>query len=183
MQHGNANFTVQKIKLAFLLDKFICHNGAGKLWNENMLTKLIDSKPAKDIALVASLLAFGAILINRPDLPPIVTAGILIILTALITVIGVRRENTKLDEVELAAVNFGSRWSITVVIAFMLLLCFFGPLQNGIDSIFGPVAEARNENGPMSGIVLIFISGLLSGLVLLLASRSVLTRIWLWTKR
>ena len=183
MQHGNANFTVQKRKLAFLLVKFICHNGAGKLWNENMLTKLMDSKPAKDIALVASLVAFGAILINRPDLPPIVPAGILIILTALITVIGVRRENTNLDEVELAAVNFGSRWSITVVIVFMLLLCFFDPLHNGIDAIFGPVAGARNENGPMSGIVLIFISGLLSGLVLLLASRSVLTRIWLWTKR
>lgn len=183
VQHVHANFTVQKINLTFLLDKFIYHRGAGKLWNKSMLTKLMDSKPAKDIALVASLLAFGAILINRPDMPPIVTAGILIILAALITVIGVRRENTNLDEVELAAVNFGSRWSITVVITFMLLLCFFGPLQNGIDSIFGPVAGARNENGPMSGIVLIFISGLLSGLVLLLASRSMLTRIWLWTKR
>ncbi|WP_067600291.1 hypothetical protein [Altererythrobacter ishigakiensis] len=183
VQHMNANFTMQKIGLAYLLDKFTCHSGAGKLWNENMLTKLMVSKPAKDIALVASLLAFGAVLINRPDLPPIVTAGILIILTALITVIGVRRENTNLDEVELAAVNFGSRWSITVVIVFMLLLCFFGPVHNGIDAIFGPVAGARNENGPMSGVVLIFISGLLSGLVLLLASKSMLTRLWLWNKR
>ncbi|MBO6609652.1 hypothetical protein [Altererythrobacter sp.] len=148
-----------------------------------MLTKLMDSKPAKDIALVASLVAFGAILINRPDLPPVVTAGILIIMTALITVIGVRRENIRLDEVELAAVNFASRWSVTVVMVFMLLLCFYGPVHHGIDAIFGPVAGARNDNGPMSGVVLIFISGLLSGLVLLLASRSVLTRIWLWTKR
>ena len=146
-----------------------------------MLTKLMDSKPAKDIALVASLVAFGAILINRPDLPPVVTAGILIILTALITVIGVRRENIRLDEVELAAVNFGSRWSVTVVIVFMLLLCFFGPLQADIDSLFGNTVGAGN--GPIPGTVLIFISGLLSGLVLLLASRSVLTRIWLWTKR
>ena len=181
MQHGNENLTVQKTKLAFLLDKFICHSGADEMWNENMLTKLMDSKPAKDIALVASLLAFGAILINRPDLPPIVTAGILLILTALITVIGVRRENTQLDEVELAAVNFGSRWSITAVIAFMLLLCFFSPLQEGIDNLFGNAVGAGN--GPIPGTVLIFISGLLSGLVLLLASRSVLTRIWLWTKR
>jgi hypothetical protein len=110
-----------------------------------------------------------------------VTAGILIILIALITVIGLRRENTKLDEVELAAVNFGSRWSITVVVSFMLLLCFFGPLQDALDNIFGGVAGAGN--GPIPGAVLIFISGLLSGLVLLLASRFVLTRIWLWTKR
>ena len=146
-----------------------------------MLTKLMDSKPANDIALVAALLAFGTILINRPDLPPVVTAGILIILTILITVIGVRRENTKLDEVELAAVNFGSRWSITAVVTFLLLLCFFGPLQDGIDNLFGKAVGAGN--GPIPGTVLIFISGLLSGLVLLLASRSVLTRIWLWTKR
>lgn len=146
-----------------------------------MLTKLTDSRPALDIALVALLLAFGAILINRPDLPSVVTAAILIVLTVLITAIGVRRENKRMDEVELAAVNFGSRWSITAVVSFMLLLCFFGPLQDGIDSIFGAVAGARN--GPIPGTVLIFISGLLSAMVVLLASKFVLTRIWLWNKR
>lgn len=171
----------KKCSLLFFLQSLLVISSVDKLWDENMLTKLMDSKPAKDIALVAALVAFGAILINRPDLPPVVTAGILIILTALITVIGIRRENTNLDEVELAAVNFGSRWSVTVVIVFMLLLCFFSPLQAGVDNLFGNAIGAGN--GPIPGTVLIFISGLLSGLVLLLESRSVLMRIWLWTKR
>lgn len=146
-----------------------------------MITKLLDSKPAKDIALVALLIAFGAILINRPDLPAIITAGALIVLTALITLIGIRRENSGLDEVELAAVNFGSRWSITAVITLMLLLCFFGPLQDGVERIFGSVIGVGN--GPIPGTVLIFISGFLTALVVLLGSKTILTRIWLWTKR
>ena len=146
-----------------------------------MLTKLVDAKPAQDIALIASLLAFGAILINRPDLPSIVTTGILIILTALITLIGIRRENSDMDEVELAAVSFGSRWSITVVVSFMLLLCFLGPLQDGVDGLFGGAVGAGA--GPIPGTVLIFLSGLLTALVLLLGSKFVLSRIWLWTKR
>ena len=146
-----------------------------------MLSKLKNSSPALDIALVVTLLVFGAILINRPDLPSFVTAIVLIILTILITIIGIRRENTGMDEVELAAANFGSRWSITVVVSFILLLCFFGPLQVGIDNIFGGAVGAGN--GPIPGTVLIFISGLLSAMVVLLASKFVLTRIWLWNKR
>lgn len=146
-----------------------------------MFTKFSESKPALDIALVASLLAFGTILIGRPDLPSFVTASILIILTILVTAIGIRRENTKMDEVELAAASFGSRWSITVVVAFMLLLCFFGPLQQAIDTIFG--SAVGTGNGPIPGTVLIFISGLLSAIVVLLGSKAVLTRAWLWSKR
>lgn len=149
--------------------------------DENMLTKLADTKPLHDIALVGSLLAFCAILINRPDLPSIVTTGMLLILTALITFIGIRRENSAMDEVQLAAVSFGSRWSVTIVVTFMLLLCFLGPLQTGIDTVFG--GAVGKGDGPIPGTVLIFISGLLSALVLLLASKFVLTRIWLWTKR
>ena len=146
-----------------------------------MFDKLANSRPALDIALVASLLAFGTILISRPDLPSFVTAGILIILTILITAIGIRRENTSMDEVELAAANFGARWSITVVVVFMLLLCFFSPLQEGIGNVFESVSGATDA--PIPGTVLIFISGLLSAMVVLLGSKAVLTRAWLWSKR
>lgn len=141
-----------------------------------------------DIGMVATMIAFIAVLINRPSFAPPLYMTMLMGLMILATIITIKKETWKeqqLDELQLASISFGSRWAITAVGMAAMLFLFVSPLQDMIVAWFNSVeanVEAR-EGRAMSAPASLFVLGMAASMAIFLTSKSLLAYVWTWTKR
>ena len=85
----------------------------------------------------------------------------------------------RIDEVELAAVRFGTTWGTFVGMCVVILLTFMPSIQ----SLLVAVADWMDEPGNMSIERRLFIFGVTLTLILQLILRSLLTACWKLSKR
>lgn len=149
-----------------------------------MTTKKLKLSSMLDVALVASLAGFVAVLINANSTTAPLTFFLLMGLTLAITVIGIWRESNSeklLDEVQLAGASFGARWGISAVIFVTLLATFFAPLQGLIET--AAASFGGGEKDLFSVPVRLFILGLVSAMIIELSAKFVAATFWHRTKR
>jgi hypothetical protein len=146
-------------------------------------------KPATKTALlyfgmIASVVAWFAVLVNKHAFDPPIYSALLFTLMLMATLFGWWREMEKereLDELELAAASFGARWGVGVLAISALLLLFVTPLQDAI-VLFAESYE-DNEGRPLPAPVGVFIMGFLLAVFLQQIAKSALGAMWKWTKR
>ncbi|GAA0277429.1 hypothetical protein GCM10009127_17760 [Alteraurantiacibacter aestuarii] len=149
-----------------------------------MASKITKKGAAVDIAFLASMIGFVAVMINQRAFTPGVHSVLLIALVAVALALNISREARKekqLDELELASASFGARWAVTVLGIVMMLLLFVTPMQSAVAHLANAV-----ENG--SGVAMVrpsktFLMGLCTAMVIQLGAKSALASIWKWTKR
>jgi hypothetical protein len=137
-----------------------------------------------NLGIGAAFVAWFAVVVNKRAFdPPIYTALLAaLMLTAIVlTWLHEARRERQLDELELAGLSFGARWSTAVLGFTVLLLLFVAPLQ---DTIVG-FAEAYEDHDsrPLPAPVGVFTFGFVVAIFIQMASKSALGAIWMWTKR
>jgi hypothetical protein len=91
------------------------------------------------------------------------------------------RADRRLDEVELAAARFGSRWGLVGGVAFMTLLTVLPPVHSllaEIADVFGGL-----DDDSMTRESRLFLFGIVTTFVAQETFRSLFTAAWRWSKR
>jgi hypothetical protein len=91
------------------------------------------------------------------------------------------RADGRLDEVELAAARFGSRWGLVAGVTFMNLLIFLPPFQSLLTQFAGTLGGFNGFPRAVEGRM--FLLGMVSTFVAQEAFRSLLAAGWKWSKR
>jgi hypothetical protein len=91
------------------------------------------------------------------------------------------RRERRIDEVELAALKFGSQWGLYAGVAPLSLVFFLAPVQS-----FPIAVEAWFENSGSGHLPIparMFLLGIVSTFVVQEAARGLITAGWKWSKR
>lgn len=149
-----------------------------------MKPKSRNSNALLNLAVGATFVAWFAVVLNRRAFDPPMYTALLVILMLTATVLGwwhEARKERQLDELELAGLSFGARWSTAVLGFFVLLLLFVTPLQDAIVQF----AEAYEDHDsrPLPAPVGVFTVGFVLAIAIQLTAKSVLGSIWMWSKR
>jgi len=91
------------------------------------------------------------------------------------------RADRRLDEVERAAAQFGSRWGLVTGVAFTTALTFLPPIH----TLLAELADAfgRIQDRSMTGESRLFLFGIVTTFVAQEIFRSVFSAAWRWSKR
>lgn len=136
------------------------------------------------IAMMALAAAFVVTLIwVAKQAPWLRTAHTLFFMAAIYGVSAAKqvRADRRLDEVELAAARFGSRWGLVGGVAVAIVLAFLPPVQSLLIEYYG--AFGRIEDNSMTAASRLFLLGILTTFIAQEIFRSIFAATWKWSKQ
>jgi hypothetical protein len=139
---------------------------------------------ALNLAVAGLLASFIVSLWWVLRLPEWQQASVILLFTAVMFGLGAvkqARRERRIDEVELAALRFGSQWGLYAGIAVLCLAFFLPPFQSflvGVDAWF-----ENSGSGDMPIPARMFLLGIVSTFVVQEAARVLITAGWKWSKQ